>query len=78
MSDNNDQGSDNSIGKQIQKEWAEFTKDTEDARKKMQEAIDEAFEEKWSIGEITAVVVGASVLAALIAIAIWKIYAAFA
>ena len=77
MSDtnNHDDSSDSkSIGKAIQQEWAEFTKDTDAARRKMEEAIDEAFKEKWSAGEITAIVVGVSVLAALLAIAIWKIY----
>ena len=44
----------------------------------MQEAIDEAFEDEWTSGEITAMVVGASVIAALLAVAGWKIYGAFA
>ena len=64
-----------SIGKEVRKEWDAFTKDTQDSRKKMQEAIDEAFKEEWTAGEITAMVVGASILAALLAVAGWKIFA---
>ena len=71
MSDNSnhDSSDSNSIRKAIQQEWAEFTKDTDEARRKMEEAIDEAFKER---GEITAIVVGVRVLSALIAIAIWS------
>ena len=66
------------LGEEIQKEWAEFTKDTERARREMQETIDEVFEEKWTAGEITAIAVGTAVIIALLAIGIWKMYEIFA
>ena len=72
MSDNNDS---DSLGGEVQKAWAEFVKDNENARKDMQEAIDEAFEDEgWTVGQITAVVVGSAVAVALLAVAIWRIY----